>query len=390
MKLLDRYILRNFFEPFLICLGAFIAIWLIIDFSDNNNDFIQAHATWGQIGNFYLTQLPATVLLSLPIGLLLALLFSLSSMSRRNEIISMLTAGRSLSRVLLPLFVVGMLTSGLCLWLNWAQAPHAEGIRKNAIKLLKRGRKAGEAEALMGHVFRNRQDNRTWFVRKLRPGSNELDTVHITQQTDQGEITRKYYAKRAVYEPLAKTWILKQGMIAEFDLHGDITTTDYFPTATRTLADWSETPWRIASSQLDAGGLSVPELHSYLENNADFPRQALAPYLANLSDRYAWPLGCLVVVLIAAPLGIVFNRRGMLGSLFSALLLFVLLLLSRYLFLAFGKGDRISPTLSPWIPDLVGAAIGFVLLWFRSKNRDLTDFARSKNIQPTSISTPSR
>ena len=104
MQKLDRYVLRNFFEPFLICLGGFIAIWLIIDFSDNSNDFLQARASAKTIAAFYLTQLPATILLSLPIGLLLAVLYSLSSMSRRNEIISMLTAGRSVTRVLLPLF----------------------------------------------------------------------------------------------------------------------------------------------------------------------------------------------------------------------------------------------------------------------------------------------
>ena len=46
---------------------------------------------------------------SLPIGLLLALLFSLSRMSRTNEIISMLTAGRSVFRLLLPLLFVGVL-----------------------------------------------------------------------------------------------------------------------------------------------------------------------------------------------------------------------------------------------------------------------------------------
>ena len=374
MQKLDRYVLRNFFEPFLICLGGFIAIWLIIDFSDNNNDFLQAHASFKTIAEFYLTQLPATILLSLPIGLLLAILFSLSSMSRRNEIISMLTAGRSVTRVLLPLFAVGLLMSGLCLWLNWEMAPHAEGIRKTAMKLLKKGRKAGERELVLGHVFRDRQNDRTWYVRKFRPGSDQLGTVHITQQTAAGDITRKYYAERAIYDPAAKTWTLDRGMIVDFNAAGDIADTDRFPDDSRTLTGWTETPWRIASSQLDAGGLSVPELQSYLTFNADFPDAQLAPYRTNLADRYAWPLTCFLVVLMAAPLGIVFNRRGVLGGVATALVLFTCLLLSRYLFLAFGKGDRINPMLAPWLPDIAAAIIGLALLWFRSTSRDLTGF----------------
>ena len=378
MQKLDRYVLRNFFEPFLICLGGFIAILLIIDFSDNSNDFLQAHASLKQIAEFYLTQLPAMILLSVPIGLLLAILFSLSSMSRRNEIISMLTAGRSVTRVLLPLFVVGLLASGLCLWLNWEMAPHAEGVRKIAMKQLKRGRKVGGREAVRGHVFRDRQNDRTWYVGKFRPGSNGLESVHITQQTPAGDITRKYYAASATYQPAAKTWTLDRGMIADFDAAGDIATTDYFLDGTRTIAGWTETPWRVASSQLEAGGLSVPELQSYLEFNADFPPVQLAPYRTNLGDRFAWPLHAFFVVLLAAPLGIVFNRRGVLGSVAVALALYICLFLSRYLFLALGKGDRILPELAPWLPDIAAALIGLLLLWFRSTSRDLPSFRRSK------------
>ena len=373
MKLLDRYVLRSFIEPFLICSGGFIAIWLMFDYSDKSNDFIQVRASFRQIAGYYLTQLPALLLLSLPIGLLLALLYSLSAMSRRNEIISMIAAGRSVARVLLPLIGFGVLLSGLCLWLNWEYAPHAAGIQKTAIKQMKPGRE-GEKSILTGHVFRNRADSRTWYLQKLRPGSNHVSGVHITQQTPDGAITRKYYARRALFEPAARTWTLTDGMIANFTEAGDIATTDYFPKGERILTGWSETPWRIASSQLDPAGLSVPELRGYIRHNSDFPAVQLAPYRAHLADRYALPLFCLVAVLIAAPLGIVFSRRGILGSLFAALLIFVALIPAHDLLLALGKGDRLPPFLAPWLPQIAGLVIGLVLLWFRSTSRDLPVF----------------
>jgi len=380
MKLLDRYVLRSFMEPFLICSGGFIAIWLMFDYSDKSNDFIQVHASLKQIAGYYLTQLPALLLLSLPIGLLLSLLYSLSSMSRRNEIISMITAGRSVGRILLPLIGVGIFLSGLCLWLNWEQVPHAAGNQKNAIKLMKAGRKTSDIGILTGHVFRNRSDYRTWYVRKLRPGSDNLDTVHITQQTAEGTITSKYYAQRALYNSDHRTWTLHRGKISHFDAAGDITTTDYIP-KTLTLTDWSETPWRIASSQLNPAGLSVPELRSYLRHNADFPAAQLAPYRAHLADRYALPLFCLVAVLIAAPLGIVFSRRGILGSLFAALLIFVALIPGHDLIFAFGKGGRLPPSLAPWLPQIAGLLIGVILLWFRSTSRDISSLW-AKSAQP--------
>jgi LPS export ABC transporter permease LptG len=382
MKLLDRYVLRSFMEPFLICSGGFIAIWLMFDYSDKSNDFIQVRASFKQIAGYYLTQLPALLLLSLPVGLLLALLYSLSSMSRRNEIISMISAGRSIGRVLLPLIGVGALLSGLCLWLNWEHAPHAAGIQKTAIKQMKPG-KQGEKSVLTGHVFRNRAEHRTWYVQKLRPGSANLSGVHITQQTPDGAITRKYYARRAIFEPASRSWRLVDGMIANFTEAGDIGATERFPKGERSVTDWSETPWRIASSQLDPAGLSVPELRDYLRHNSDFPAAQLAPYRAHLADRFAQPLLCLIAALIAAPLGIVFNRRGILGSVFAALLIFVALIPAHDLVMAIGKGDRLPPAIAPWLPQIAGIIIGLVLIWFRSTSRDVASLFGKSAARPT-------
>src|SRR4051812_45951789 len=210
MRILDRYVLRNFLEPFLLCFFGFLAIWLVFDLYDNGPDFLEYHVALKTILRFYLTQLPAITVLSLPIGLLLALLFALSKMSRHNEIISMLTAGQSLVRVIVPLIIAGIVASGVCFWLNTASAPHADAVKKQMLEEITRGSKRAAArETIEGHLFRDRLNNRTWFVRKLRPGSPHgendknrpsaplLDGVHITQQDPEGHITRKWYAARA-------------------------------------------------------------------------------------------------------------------------------------------------------------------------------------------------
>ncbi|MGV3532719.1 MAG: LptF/LptG family permease, partial [Chthoniobacteraceae bacterium] len=91
MKLLDRYVFRNLLEPFLLCFFGFITIWLVFDLSDNGPDFIEAKTPLKHVAYFYLSQAPQIILLSLPVALLLSLLFALSRMSRHNEIIAMLT-----------------------------------------------------------------------------------------------------------------------------------------------------------------------------------------------------------------------------------------------------------------------------------------------------------
>ena len=129
---------------------------------------------------------------------------------------------------LVPLIVVGLLATGFCLWLNWERAPHAEGIKKNAMNQIKRGKKAGEAEPVMAHLFRDRQNDRTWYVRRLRPGTNRLDGVHVLQQDSTGRILKKWYASSALYDAEKKEWKLEKGMIVDFTPEGDINQKQFY------------------------------------------------------------------------------------------------------------------------------------------------------------------
>jgi LPS export ABC transporter permease LptG len=373
MKLLDRYVLRNFLEPFLICFIGFIAIWLIFDLSGNLQDFIDARASMKQVLRFYATQVPQVIVISLPVGLLLALLFSLSRMSRSNEIISMLTAGRSVPRLLLPHFVIALLATAICLALNYESAPHAEALKKVALEQITHGKKR-DADVIEAHVFRDRQNGRTWFVRKLRAHSPILEDVHITQQDEHGRIVTKWYAKRAIYDARARNWTLKRGQRVDFTLEGDIARTDQFPAEFRTMQGWSETPWRIASSNPEAQNLSIPELRDYLKHNNDFPPVQLAPFQTYLFHRWAFPWQCLIVVFIGAPLSIVFSRRGVIGGVAAAMCLYAALLLSTYLFLALGKGYRIEAGTAAWAPNIFFVLLGLILLQRRAHNRELPRF----------------
>jgi hypothetical protein len=87
--------------------------------------------------------------------------------------------------------------------------------------------------------------------------------------------------------------------------------------------------------------LSLPELREYLHFNSDFPATLLAPFRTHLQYRLALPWTCLVVVWIAAPLGIGYSRRGVLSSVAAAVVLVFTMNFLTHLFLALGEGDRV-------------------------------------------------
>ena len=364
MRILDRYVIRNFLQAYIYCIVGFLSIWLIFDVSDNISAFIDQRLGLVRVSKYYLTQFPQILIILLPVALLLALLFSLGRMSRANEIVSMLTAGISIPRMLLPLFLIGLLTVWASASLNYKLAPHADLARKSFLSSDQQQRQS----EIEGQIFRNRTDNRTWYIQSFRPGQNSFDNVQILQQDGNDNIVTNFLANHAYYRPETHEWDLETLKIIWYDPAGNITHEEIKPSLT--IKHWSETPYRLGSANVRAEYLSVPELREYLRFNSDFPQTLLAPFKTYLQYRLALPWTCLVVILMAAPLGIGFSRRGVLSSVAASIILVFAMNFLTHLFLALGEGDRISSWAAAWTPNLIFAVIGLHLLFLRASNRE--------------------
>ena len=376
MKLLDRYVLRTFLHAYAYCIAAFVSIWLIFDISDNLSTFVDDRVSLALVTRYYLTQLPQILVFLLPVALLLALLFSLGRMSRTNELVSMLTAGVSIPRLILPLVGIGLLTTIASGALNFSLAPKAEEVRRT---FFDEARDTGREPGIVGQIFRNRAEARTWFIQHFRPEKNEFITVQVLQQDENENVHKNYMATRAYYHPDKKAWELQLAKVVTYDATGNII--DTLSAESLLMSEWSETPFRLASSTMRAENLSLSELRDYVHFNGDFPPSLLAPFTTHLQYRVALPWMCLIVVFLAAPLAIVFSRRGILSSVATAIGLVFSMYFLRDLFLALGEGNRIAPWLAAWGTNIIFATIGALLLYIRATNRDwrsLNPFASSR------------
>src|SRR5262249_30054897 len=155
--------------------------------------------------------------------------------------------------------------------------------------------------------------------------------------------------------PESKTWELNDVKLVRYDATGNIINEKMFPSLK--IDNWSETPFRLGSANVRAEYLSLPELSEYLHFNSDFPDALLAPFRTHLQYRLALPWTCLVVVCIAAPLGIGYSRRGVLASVATAVVLVFAMNFLTHLFLALGEGERVSPLIAAWTPNLIFTVI---------------------------------
>ena len=370
MLLLDQYILKKFAVPFIYCIVGFIAIWLVWNLSTNLPDFVQGHITFGALIHFYATQIPNVIVQSIPVGTLLAILYSMTQMSRSNEIISILCSGRSLYRIFVPFFLVGLFLVIVSGYFNYQKAPQAEALKNQLIDEMKNGKKINKL--IQNHLFRNRLGNRTWYVQSLDLKNQLAHQVQIIQQDPTGNIVEKWYITDASFNPTNHTWTFVQMHHVLVDPIGNILTFDFSEQCQ--IDDWSESPWRIASSSMNPDLLGVPELKMYLQNNSDFPKARLAPFFTHLDYRWALPWTCFIVILLSAPLGVIYSRRSILSGVALAVGLFAAMLFSSNLFLALGKGYRCPAWIAAWGPNIVFAAIGIYLIWIKATGRELLKF----------------
>jgi LPS export ABC transporter permease LptG len=376
---LDRYVLRNFMLPLMLCLVGMISIMVISDLLNNANEFIRAGFTPGKVVLFYLAQIPQLLVQILDIAVLLAVLFTLSRMSRFNEIISMLGSGTSLMRILTPLFVAGLWITLCAVAMNYSWAPAAQNMKDAMLREAE-----GGAETIPGKsskklknvtnnlVFRSEENNRTWYVFEM-PNSiaqgEKLTFLVVIQDDGDGNYQKAYYAKRAVWLSAFREWRFFDGTIVDLTVAGQDSDPEIFEKLT--LNDWPETPWALLSNRINPEYLGVQELVSYLRTNSNQGPERLAKYETTLWARFSLPIRCFLLVLIAAPLGIVTGRRGLLAGVANSILVFVLAYFSHSILTKSAENSSFAPWIGAWGTNLVLLAFGCLLLWARNYNRQL-------------------
>ena len=159
MRILTKYLLREFAWPLLYCFDAFAMLWIVMDLFGHLDDFIVNHASFATVFRYYLTLFPEGFVEILPMALLLALLFCLTNLGRHNELTAMRASGVSLARLALPLLGVGALATVVVLAVGERLVPLA---RERAGALLSALHGKETRDVLESFFFSSVTGHRDW------------------------------------------------------------------------------------------------------------------------------------------------------------------------------------------------------------------------------------
>ena len=111
MKIIDRYFLKYFLAILLFALGASIVIFVVVDLVEHLDKFIDRRVPVPEVLQYYGLYLPYIIYLVLPVGMLLASLFSMGHFMKTNEFLAMKASGISFYRLFGWVVFLGLVLS---------------------------------------------------------------------------------------------------------------------------------------------------------------------------------------------------------------------------------------------------------------------------------------
>lgn len=352
MKIIDKHLLHTLMVPLFYCLMAFAMIFIVFDLFDHLGDFIDAETPPMDVFKYYVLLVPSLVVYIIPVSLMLAVLYSLSRLTKNNELTAMRASGISLSRLMFPFVMVGFLASVGVVAIHETIGPWS-AYWTNQYVNSQRHKGKREVYICENLALNNARKRRNWMIESFDTRSNLMVNVTVVQQRKDSSDDWRIMARQGKW--LDGRWWFTDVVRQDYDEGGFPKGPPVFERMME-MTDFNETPQTFINERKDP---SVPEQFSsreyktFLKTHREISDSTAARYMVDLHQRLALPWMCLIVTLLGIPCGTHSGRKGALLGIIIALSLFFGYYFLMNICLAMGKNQVIEPWLAAWAPNIL-------------------------------------
>jgi lipopolysaccharide export system permease protein len=156
--------------PLVFALSALTSLMLLNYIAKQLGNLVGKGLTWNVILEFFLLAIPFTIAMTLPMAVLVSVLYAFSRLASENEITAMKANGISMRRVLMPVLACSVLLSLLMITFNDQVLPRANH----------------RLRALQGDIARKKPSFalREQVINEVAPGQLFLRTNHLDNETN--------------------------------------------------------------------------------------------------------------------------------------------------------------------------------------------------------------
>jgi lipopolysaccharide export system permease protein len=353
MRIISRYLVRTYLGMIATCLGAFIAIYLVVDFLERFGKFSRAGAPLSAILLYFLCKIPEMITQTTAMAVLMGTILAIGTLAKNSEITAMRSSGISLAQIGRPLLVTAALVSLLLLLLQEFVTPAANE-RMRYIEQVVVQKKGTGALFRQNNIW-HRNDNLILQARLFDPETATLSGITLWEVDRELRPVSRLDAKTAT--PAAGGWQLHGVTRRLFTLSGGVAqsvSSEEFVKLDLVVADLKN----VAKSAEDMGFRALFRYcRTIRESGYDATR-----YLTQLHAKISLPFAALIMAFLGIPFSLKDNRSGGvgLGIGFSIIIGFSYFVINALL-LSLGQAGALPPMVAAWAANLLFAGAG---LWF--------------------------
>lgn len=367
MRIIDRYIAKNFLYGYFIALFVMLGLFVTIDLFLNLDEFAEysdlgIKVVLQNIVRYYSVHCCLWYKNMAGMVMVIAAVFSLTRMTRNNELVAVMASGMSLKRILAPILFLSLMLSGLMVIDQEFVIPKlSHELTRKHDKLLE--------ENVYDLWFAGDDQGSLICTQKYEEKTKTLyNPLIILREKIEGKeniyrVIGRIQAAQAVYDAGLGGWTLMGGQLLRLPAEGQEAALDQKPT-----------PIAFYKSNLTAQDIPVRRREGFkellslrqlteLERNAGSRKTDLADLALQKNSRITDPIVNLIMLMVALPVLVCRDPKAMktaIGVSFLTTASCFVVVFACKLFATEVVFGQIRPALWTWIPIFIFFPIAWI------------------------------
>lgn len=333
---------------------VFVTIFLAVDFM---GAFARYDVSLDILLKYYAYFVPAIIHQMVPVGCLVATVFTLSNLNKTNELTALFSLGVSLARVSMPILAFVSLISAISFWAGDRLLP-SFAQKKSFVYYVEIKKQPGLYSTVKTNKIWYRSQNILFNIRSLDAPNNRAQGITLYYFDEEWNLQQLIRAKNVQMN--GQLWELKDGVVTLFASENSFPLTKTFERKSITMGeDVADLKSVTHSSDI----MNIQELKQFIKKNKEAGMETIR-YEVDYHSKFGFAFAAFVMSLIGIPFSVNRQRSG--GTFLNAGICLGLAFGYWVLFsssVTMGRYGYIPPVLAAWGPNLLmsGLSVHFLL-----------------------------
>lgn len=353
MKILSKYLTREFLKLLILCNIIFLLIYLIVEFVQKIDNFIEAQVHMGTMLAYFFYKTPLIIMQMLPPATLISVIILFSLLKKRNELTPLKACGLDLFKIIQPIVMTGIMISIALFLFSEVVVPYASS-KFNEIWDVEVEKRDPTQFYGMNQIWYKGSGSIYW-MRRFDYANRVMERPTFYFFDDSFRLIERIDGQRALWDE--GKWKVEEGIIQRVTEEGTYRPTKF----TDLYLELEETPETFIRREREPEEMSYWQLKRYAETvgreGYDNKR-----YLVDMNFKIAFPFIILIMVLMGTPISLKVEKGGVAFAIFIGMGICFLYLVTLGFTRSLGLSGTLPPTLSAWLGNLIFLFLGIYLM----------------------------